>query len=84
MRASGISCAVIPKVLLFSFLGSFLGGNFYLFLNTIIPIKCFKVLGSSRLKKSFKLFHLNIKLIIYKNYTKENLVIHSSLQLINY
>ena len=84
MRASVISCAVIPKVLLFSFLGSFLQGDHYLFKNKIIPIKNIKVLGSSRLKNSVKLSHLKIKLTGDKNYPRKNLVIHSSLQLINY
>ncbi len=84
MRASGISCAVIPKVLLVSFLGSFLRGNYCLFGKKIIPIKNTKVLGSSRLKNTIKLFHLKIKLTESKNYYRKNLVIHSSLQLINY
>lgn len=52
-------CAVIPKVLLISLLGSFLIENVELFNSFIIPIKFNKVLGSSRLKLLLKFFHFN-------------------------
>lgn len=64
MRTQKIDHAVIPKVLLLSFLGSCLCDVRNLFFYLIIPIKCVKVLGSSRLKIKFLFFHKNTKFLI--------------------